>query len=403
MFGPLLKLLLTLDFLAPSMHMNVNGSWAIKTYTGVLISIACLGLSMYASTLQIIDFFDTTNPLIAQELKLNTVYPEVDMVANHHVPVMFAFRGVTDVMKFEEVSSYFTFRYATWIYSKPENASHGAFGLEITELPFMPCRDLISKGLLNPKDYVGLGGYLDMLPDHGICIDPNDFNLTVTGANADRYSKFVNLEMFPCSLPDGIGCKTKEEVNTVWIQLIKPAIGLNLGDQDNPLRRSINSDDFYALNTDINQNYLQQLIKNTIFDDKGFLIPIKEKVNFTTYDPPLFTNAWRDTSQTVVTREQILSGEAVGYFSYLWGSGMKYNLIRRNYNSFLDYLGNIGGINSILMATCFGLYYFWHYRQEKFAMVHAIYGLKKTRSNCCRKKRVHPNKTESHDLQKKKV
>lgn len=401
MFGLFSKLLLMLDFLAPTMHLNVNGSWAVKTYTGFFISAICLGLVIYCTTLQVIDFFDTTSPFIAQELKLNTVYPSIDLISNKHVPLMFAFSGSTDTIKYEDLSSYFTFKFAQWIYTKPPDGSN-VMGLEVLELPPVPCRDLIAKGMLDLKDYANLGAYMDLLPDYGICVDTSGFNLTVIGSNADQYQKFTILELYPCSLPDGVGCKSKEEVNALWIQIIKPVIGLNLGNQEKPLRYEVNADDYYALHTDLSQFYSQQLIVNTILDNRGFLFPTEEKATFTTYDPPLFTNQWRDGTQLVVTKDQINDLESISpYFSFQLGSGMKYNVIRRNYNSFLEYLGNIGGFNSLIMAGCFSIYYFWHFYQQKLAMVHAIYGLKQEKRSCCKKKVAPKPLTSQSELESK--
>ena len=82
------------------------------------------------------------------------------------------------------------------------------------------------------------------------------------------------------------------------------------------------------------------------------------------------------------------------YLTFEWCSGMKHNTITRKYSGFLDYLGNIGGINSIMAMVCIGIYSWWHWKQEKIAVVHAVYGLKKAPSKrkcsdilaCCKKK-----------------
>ena len=397
MAGIFLKLLLSLDFLAPTMHLNVNGSWAVKTYTGVLISLLCVTMAIYASTLQVIDYFDTTNPFIAAELKLNTVYPEIDLVKNRHLPMMFAFAGGTAFINTTEAKKYFTVQYTMWTYIIGEDASTD-FQFIINDLPVVPCRELIEKGTLNPKEFTTLGGFQKYFPDFGICIDASGVNLTVIGSNADAYQKTVLLRVLPCSLPDHTQCKSKEEVNAVTIQLLKPAIGLNLGNIDSPINYEINADDYISLNTDIDQVTAQQLIKNTIYDAKGFLFPVQEKVTYTTYDPPFLTTQWRDTTQIKVTTDDITNFVAKPYFEFQWKSGQKFNLIKRNYNSFLDYLGNIGGINSLIMACCFTVYFIWHGYQEKLAMVHAIYGLKQEKGKCCRKKRVHPRKSGTFDV-----
>ena len=50
-------------------------------------------------------------------------------------------------------------------------------------------------------------------------------------------------------------------------------------------------------------------------------------------------------------------------------------------------MGNVGGINSLILITCLSIYYFYHYQEQKLVMVHAIYGLKKQKQSWCRSKK----------------
>lgn len=381
-FDLLTKLLLKLDVLAPGMHLNIRGGWAINTWVGVFISLIYVGLTCYAIISQVMDYFDTTHPFIASEQKLNSVYPSIDIIANRHVPIVFALSQGYATLTFEEMQKYFTFKYRQYSYTYDENTAQ--VDLKIEELPTMKCRDLIESGKLNMKDYTNLAGYLELLPDHGACVDPTGYNLTIVGSNGDKYNKFAYLEIFPCILGDQ--CKPKEEINKVWLQIVKPAIGMDLANKSHPIRYEANMDDFYVLNTDSSQYYLQQLIMNKITDSHGFLIPDEDVVTYTTYDPPLFSNGWRDGTITT-TQTDIEEGLVSAYFTFEWCSGMKFNHVKRTYGGFLDYLGTIGGINSITWILGFGLYYFWHFKQEKLAMVHSIYGLKPKKRNCCKKKK----------------
>jgi hypothetical protein len=385
------KILLKLDILAPTMELNINGGWAIRSWTGVFVSIIYLTVAVYTTASQVQDFLNTTKPFIAVQLQLNTQYPSIDLVKNKHVPVMFAFVDTSTALKYDEMKYYFTFKYRQYMYIMPDGGD--TFDVSITDLPTMACKDLIKKGVLDLNDYKNLGAYLDLLPEYGICIDPTGFNLTVVGSNYDPYEKFGYLEIFPCSLEDNLLCKPKDVVNTVWVQIIKTAVSMNLGDKVNPIRYESNADDFYALNTDQSQFYIQQLITNEVKDEYGFLIPDKVALRYTTYDPPLFTAARRD-GDYLAEAADINSRVTKPYITFEWCSGMKFNTITRTYSGFLDYLGNIGGINSIMSMVCIGIYSWSHWRQEKIGIVHAVYGLKKAPSKrkcsnilaCCKKK-----------------
>jgi hypothetical protein len=391
MFNVLSKILLKLDILAPTMELNINGGWAIRSWTGVFISIIYLAVAVYTTASQIQDFLNTTKPFIAVQLQLDTYYPSIDLVKNKHVPVMFAFVDSSTALKYDDMKYYFTFKYRQYMYIMPDGGD--TFDISIIDLPTMACKDLIEKGVLDLDDYKNLGAYLDLLPEYGICIDPSGFNLTVVGSNYDPYEKFGYLEIFPCSLEDNSLCKPKDVVNTVWVQIIKTAVSMNLGDKVRPIRYESNADDFYALNTDQSQFYIQQLIMNEVKDEYGFLIPDNVALKYTTYDPPLFTAAWRDGDH-IAKATDINSQVTKPYLTFEWCSGMKHNTITRTYSGFLDYLGNIGGINSIMSMVCIGIYSWWHWKQEKIGIVHAVYGLKKAPSKrkcwdilaCCKKK-----------------
>ena len=304
---------------------------------------------------------------------------------------MFAFEDTSTALKHDDMKYYFTFKYRQYMYIMPDGSD--SFDISITDLPTMACKDLIAKGVLDLNDYKNLGAYLDLLPEYGICIDHTGLNLTVLGSNYDPYEKFGYLEIFPCSLEDNSLCKPKDVVNKVWVQIINTAVSMSLGDKVRPIRYESNADDFYALNTDQSQFYIQQLIMNEVKDEYGFLIPDDVALKYTTYDPPLFTTAWRDGGH-IAESSDIKSCVTMPYLTFEWCSGMKHNTITRKYSEFLDYLGNIGGINSILAVVCIGIYSWWHWKQEKIAVVHAVYGLKRAPSKrkcsdilaCCKKK-----------------
>lgn len=374
------KMLLHLDVLAPNMHLNINGGWAIRTWAGVLITLCYVVFAAYCTMGQLQDFLDTTRPTIAQELQLNSNYPAIDLVKNKHVPVVFAYIGDSTILKYDEIKYYFTFKYRQYIYNMPEGAEN--FDLITNELPVVPCSDLIAKGSFDMKDYKNLGAYGNVIQSAGICVDPSGFNLTVIGSNYDPYEMFGSLELFPCSLEDSSLCKPKDEVNQVWIQILKSAIGMNLGNKTDPITYQTSADDFYVLNTDLSQQYLQQLIMNKIIDNHGFLMESSEGQPYSTYDMPFYTSAWRDGSWTTTSAE-IESGDSTAYFIFGWASGMKYNIITRTYPGFLDCLGNIGGLNSLIGYACLAVYYWWHWYQEKLAVVHAVYGFKKAKKKRC--------------------
>lgn len=88
-----------------------------------------------------------------------------------------------------------------------------------------------------------------------------------------------------------------------------------LGHKDYPIRYESNADDFYALNTDQSQFYVQQLIMNKVKDEYGFLIPDKIALKYTPYDPPLFTPARSDGGHLLKAAD-IKSRVTMPYITY---------------------------------------------------------------------------------------
>lgn len=391
MLQSLLKIIKFADILAPGTHLNVNGGWSIRSWLGVFLALVYGGLTMYCVVQQISEFRDTTQPFVAIETKLNSEYPSIDLIKNKHVPIIFAFAGETVPLSSEEYPAYFTLMYKRHIFIIPEDGSE----VTITEstVPTVPCKVLLDKGIIKLEDFQSLKGYKSLLAERGICADVSEMkNLTVTGSFFDAYEEFFSVLIYPCSLDDSSLCKPKEDVTNVTIQFLKPAVGMDLSNKENPIRYDFSGEDYYYLNTDVYQLLSQQLVDNRITDRNGFLIPDEEVVQYTTYGQKTTVSVWRDGGIST-TKDIIDAGGTNPYIWYELASGMKYNAITRTYTGFLDYLGTIGGINSILFGAFTLLYQLYHKKAEKEAMVHAIYGLKVGRKprRCCARKSYDPH------------
>lgn len=394
MFGVLLKIVKLSDVLAPNMHLNINGGWAIRTWVGVFLTLVWVGLAAYCTIQQILEFMDTTNPFVAIEAKINSVYPSIDVVKNKHLPIFFAFAGTATPLSAAEIPSYFTVKFRQITYTISSNGID--FDYTVKFMPSIPCQALIDNGMLNKADFGDLQSFANSVPTHGICADTRGFNnLTVAGSFSDNFEQFIGVELYPCSLADTTQCKTREELAYVMIQLLKPAVGMDLGNKESPIKYNFNGDDCYYLNPDSYQVINQPLVVNQIVDSNGFLIPDKVVVEYTTYGVPTYMASWRDSTVLTTTESDIENFLVYAYFKYEVISGGKFNKITRTYTGFLDYLGNIGGIYSILLGTFGAIYYFYHYEAEKAAIVHAIYGLKAgSKNGCCSKKKSSQSKNQ---------
>lgn len=382
----ILKLLKKCDILATNMPLNMNGGRTIRTWFGVFLTLVWIGLALYATIEQILMFQDKSHPFVAVESKVNSVYPSIDVVKNKHLPIFFALAGTALPLTTEELKSYFTVKFRQVIYTIAPNGIE--FEYKVNYMPSISCQALIDNGMLQLSDFGNLQAFANVVPTHGMCADTRGIsNLTVAGSFSDNYEQFIGVELYPCSLPDTTQCKSKEEISYTLIQILKPAVDMDLGNKENPIKYKFNGDMAYYMNPDIFQVVNQPLIINEIVDSEGFLIPDVIAAEYTTYAEPTFGSAWR--SGDVVTTEADIEAFLVNpYFRYEVISSGKYNKITRTYNSFLDYLGNIGGIYSILFGAFGTFYHFYHYRAQKEQIVHAIYGLKAKNKGCrCKRKK----------------
>ena len=381
--------LLKLDILAPSTQLRVAGNTSSKSFIGVFLFLAYLGLLAYTGYSQYVSYSDTTQPSVTTDLRYRETFPDFKLIEEGKIPMFLGMLDSVDFVKPEVLNQYLTLK--LWVSTYTLNVGTGVYDHTIEDVPFVTCKSLIDSGVLRLKDLKGVSPtYLDIIPEYGMCLNTTGYDLTVVGSAIDSVQKVITFGVSPCSLPGGIGCKPAAEVNKMWIQILNWKHGLDVTNQKNPVNFKLDVEDLLVVNTDTMQLYKFEMVQNEIVDSFGYLMPNSETKRFSVPERKSMNWVSRDPTVTTVKPEDIHFFKTRPYIYYYWVSGTKFNLIRRNYQGVIDLVRNIGGINSIIWIATYLVYVLIHPRIEKRNLVAAVYGIQQSSTSWCAcKRKVH--------------
>lgn len=381
------KWLVSLDFLAPEVSLNVRGASSVKTLLGTAMSMACLGVFMWMSYLSVIEFLSTSTPKVMQETTTSENYPKVDLLRDKHFPILFFYYDDDTSLSPAEVQKYVTLRYQKYRYRT--GSTNGEFITEIIDMPLVSCAALIAQNKTATM-VIGNSGYLaNLSAEFGLCVDVNESEAYVGGRSSDPVYDVVSLSMYPCTLESG--CADSSEISKIGFTIAFPKPNTNLGNYEKPLEYNTDADNYYYINPLIGQRYENKLMTTNIFDDKGFLSAESARASFTHSERIQMNLLYRDGSQTQCLPEELESYECKGYFFFEVVSGGTLRKITRSYKGFIETCGDIGGIKELIYLVFFYLYIFYNQRATKTLLVEQVYGIKKGFGCCKIKRRVKPS------------
>ena len=196
-----------LDILAPDLAINVQGKRTVTTKIGALISIVFCGLIFYLSSIHISEFTDTTQPQINVRDDIMEVYPEINLGKSKHLPMMFVKSHTTGMIKFSDLTSYITLNanFLTVIHQ-----SNGSLYFANKPVKIISCGELVKAGTFDTDFYKNLGTHTNKVEEYGICFDPEDTDLTISGGYATLNATF---RFYPF-MSTHVRLKTNQNVQT---------------------------------------------------------------------------------------------------------------------------------------------------------------------------------------------
>ena len=77
-----------LDFLAPEPKLNIGGRPSVQTYIGACLSVTMALVLTAGWAFIFYDYFRTDTPTVTQQSSYSPNYPDYDLSADKHVPVL---------------------------------------------------------------------------------------------------------------------------------------------------------------------------------------------------------------------------------------------------------------------------------------------------------------------------
>jgi hypothetical protein len=115
-----------------------------------------------------------------------------------------------------------------------------------------------------------------------------------------------------------------------------------------------NADDIYYINPALRQKYNAKFKENIVWDSKGLFDPdLQERTRYYDLSNIFVSNAYRNPAKLECTPEETLddASDCYSYFEFSFqSSGVVFNY-KRSYKTLGDTLGDIGGLNGVIMLA----------------------------------------------------
>ena len=338
-----------LDFMAPPVSLNVNGSNGIKTYFGLSMSIGYLASIIVLGGIIIQGYFDTKSPSVAQEFSESGTYPEISLLENGLFPVSYVYYQEVNPIPAVLMAKYFTIKLFKYSYtSYLDSAGSPQVDFKVDYMDVVPCSEIKQ----NETDYSYYKQY-EETPyfkqygmDLGMCIRVKPELMKVKGGGSDSSLEILAYIFYPCSLPSG--CATKAEMDDIGVVYSFPSSSMNLSNYEQPVKSYLNADNFLFVNTAARQKFQGKLSVTEIYDDPGMYFPLSLRHNSSALDRIIPASRFRNDSQVQCTVQEMVSDACKSYlvFDYM-SSGKKLKVVRQ-FKGIVQTISDIGGINSII-------------------------------------------------------
>jgi hypothetical protein len=338
-----------LDIFGKKVELQIEGRSSYKTYFGTIATLVFMGFVATISAPSCKEYLSTKQPGIVGESFKRSTYPEINLFDIRHLPILIAYSNEVDLITYEDMKRYFTLTVEKITWTETQNGDELGYNKDIKYTEPVPCGSLSQEELAS-YDYLHDEFLHDMFMQYAYCM-PASSNLTVVGKGSDSVFVVISFKIKPCSLPNGVGCVTEQELGKANFMWINPMSTLDSSHYQSPRNKHANADDIYYINPGIRQMYTAKFKENVVLDLEGVFDPQPfQRTRYFDISDIFFTNAFRDGNKITCEFENTRKdGDACySYFEYTFqSSGAIFNM-RRSYKTFRDTLGEIGGIFEIM-------------------------------------------------------
>ena len=363
-----LSFLISLDFMSPPVHLNVNGTRGIKTWAGFTMTILFFATIFTTTYLILQTYFDRLNPQIVQQTTEDAVYPRIDLLKANSLPAVFLADKDFDPISADLFPKYFTIRYYKRI--------HKTFAaLEYYDMPVVPCKEVLSTGSSDKGYYQQFIETSEFFREryygHGYCAKIDPQLMTVDGGGAQLFQSDLILELLPCTL--ATGCATKAELQEISVITLLPVASLNLSNFDTPVSNSLRHDNMYTISTGNLQAFKYKFTTTHIYDESRLFASLSKRADLHALTTPRTNNADRDSLQLSCTALSISTKQCTPYLRFEYSSSGSETNINRTYKGLLKTLSEIGGIVSFSYVFFFYLTLFYVRHAKRKILVGLVF------------------------------
>src|SRR3990167_1003223 len=366
-----------LDILAPEVGLSVQGDSGVKSYIGVMLSFACIGLFVGASIYGTLESLRTDRPSVVQESSSSSVYPQFDLLKDQKFPAIMMV-SPNGPVKVEEI-----YRYATILAFKETRqfVDNDITKTPITKYDFInmkPCKEYTDDERLRfgaPKTQIETSAF----NLNGLCPEIKDINnnLTITGKSSDPFSENILIMIYPCAVefaPEG--CASADEISNSGALLLPNLMNIDLSNYKEPITSSYNTDLDFAINPSFVQQVTTRLKMVEVWNSNGMFTEDAVVVSQSDFSTQRSQYLFRDpTKLSCSAAEFLVDPLCTPYILFTVSSSGLKTSFTRGYKGALEIIGDIGGIRDIIFTLGFYLYVLYNDREVKKRLVAQVYSI----------------------------
>ena len=314
------------------------------------------------------------------------VYSEINLGKSKHLPMMFVKSHSTGMIKFSDLTSYITLNA---IYLTVIHQSNGSLYFDNKPVKIVSCGELVKAGTFDTDFYKNLGTHTNKVEEYGICFDPEDKDLTISGGYATLNATFLSIYVNPCSLEDKSKCADLATITDLWVKYVHLQPAIDLSNKQNPVSYVAFTNELIPVNPDIYLIKEKVLRQSKIVDSSGLLSQNENTKQFTSTIEATPSIVWRNRSDLHSKFEEIDTYVKKPYIEIGFTSGPIKTTISRSYKGVLETAGEIGGLVDLFKVGFVLLYVYHHKNASDTELISKIYGIKqedKPSNKWCKRK-----------------
>ena len=356
-------------------YSTVTGNFQTKLGGYLTILMGVLSTSMFFIVMS--QFFYNDSPIVMNSSEFGSNENTYNLYKESLYPVIGLTVGISGVTA-DKFSRFITVKATVYtVVFRSDNASISSFDWQpFREFDFVPC------GLIKDPH---IRSYVSQIVDQKgfewlvLCPDfkgqEKDF-VVYENYDLDQY-RWVNIRVYPCSLPDPRQCATAREIDAMRADYGYPFKLLEPSDRKNPMRsapiRKVTHVDRRSTKV------LRQLVThNKVLDDTiTTLIPPKVKIEYSTMEEETADFKVRDHTQIHCTKEEVAlgpRGPCSEYLQFEYVASKEVVVTRRSYKMLTTMLGEFGGLLKIMTSMVFFFYGLYSMRKVKGFLGEIIFG-----------------------------